>query len=119
MEIPFLRGGRCTLSFVAERVKGRARRFLASGAVDKQVLSDTAQEAARIGELVPLLAARRSRKDFLDKIGRFLGASLAAKEMEEPRAMRAISRLEILLRLGPLPALRGAVGRMHMAGRRR
>lgn len=67
--------------------------------------------------MVPLLAARRARKDFLDKIGRFLGARLAAQEMEERRAMRAIGRLEISVPLSPLPALRGPVRRMHMAGR--
>ena len=82
-EVPLLRGGRGAFLLIAERIEGRARRFLTPGAIDKQVLGDTPQEAARVGELVPLLAARRARKDFLDKIGRFLGARLATQEMEE------------------------------------
>lgn len=118
-EIPLLRGGRGAFTFIAQRKEGRARRFLAPGAIDKQVLGDTTKETARIGELVPLLAARRARKDFLDKIGRFLGARLAAQEMKERIAVRTIGRLEILAGLWPLSALWGSVGRMHMAGRGR
>ena len=57
-EIPLLRGGRGAFTLIAQRKEGRARRFLAPGAIDKQVLGDTTQETARIGELVTLPAAR-------------------------------------------------------------
>lgn len=98
-EVPLLRGGCGAFPVVAERIEGRARRFLAPGAIDQQVLGDTSQEAARIGELMPLRATRRAREDFLDEIGRFVGARLATQEMKERRAMCAIRRVEISLPL--------------------
>lgn len=116
-EVPFLRRRRRAVAFLAERKEGRSRGLLATRAIDKKILGDTAKKPARIDELVALGAPRGASKDFLHQIGRFLGSRFAAQEMEERYAMRPIYRVQIVPGFRLLLDRRRTIGRMGMAGR--
>ncbi|MDR7182879.1 hypothetical protein J2X40_004508 [Sphingopyxis sp. BE249] len=117
--IPFLLRRAGGIAFLLKGKEKRGVAPLPPGAVDQQVLRYPAKEAARIGEAVTLLAARRARENFLHEIRRFFGPSPSAKKMKEPRTMRPKSVIEVAsvrrCHDGPVVGMR-VTGRRHRKG---
>lgn len=117
--IPFLLRWAGGVAFFLEGKEDGGRAPLPSRAIDQQILRYAAKEAAGIGEVVTLLAARRTRENLLHKVRRLFGPRLSAKKMEEPMAMRPKGIIKIAnVRLrygGPIVWVR-VTGRRHRKG---